>query len=380
MKKLLLSILAGAAVATSANAQDAAPLTLSGSVDSYYRTTLNTSDQGANATTATSFANGVGFNIGMINLVASKEGEKGGFVADVVFGPRGDEATFADANGLGGSANVVNQLYAYWNINDMFTFTLGNFNTFLGYEVISPSVNSNYSTSHMFSYGPFSHTGAKLDIAATDQLSFMVAALNPTDIKTLTPGADTDGNNLFLGLQAGYEFDNGGVWVNYLGGNGGADGSDTTAYNQIDLTTGFDWTDNLYLGLNATVASMSNSSESDDNSGFWGIAGYATYGVTESFSLNGRIEYFSDKNGFVGLPYATDDNGYTNGSVMDLTLSGNLSFGDLTLIPEIRADFYLDAVDDASADASEGSVWGSSKSGDLATGLGSVALAAVYTF
>ena len=45
------------------------------------------------------------------------------------------------------------------------TVTLGNFNTFLGYEVISPAANFNYSTSYMFSYGPFSHTGMKLDFS-----------------------------------------------------------------------------------------------------------------------------------------------------------------------------------------------------------------------
>ena len=78
----------------------------------------------------------------MANVILSYEGEKHGFVADLVFGPRGTEAVF---NSLG-SANIVNQLYAYYNLSESVTVTLGNFNTFLGYEVISPAANFNYST------------------------------------------------------------------------------------------------------------------------------------------------------------------------------------------------------------------------------------------
>ncbi|MDO6749851.1 outer membrane beta-barrel protein, partial [Gilvimarinus sp. 1_MG-2023] len=76
---------------------------------------------------------------------------------------------------------IVNQLYVYYNVTESTTLTLGNFNTFLGYEVISPAANFNYSTSYLFSYGPFSHTGIKLDYAATEDLSFMLAAMNGTD-------------------------------------------------------------------------------------------------------------------------------------------------------------------------------------------------------
>ena len=41
-----------------------------------------------------SFAQLPGFALGMANLVASYEGEKVGFVADLVFGPRGADAIF----------------------------------------------------------------------------------------------------------------------------------------------------------------------------------------------------------------------------------------------------------------------------------------------
>ena len=139
---------------------------IAGSIDTYYRS--------SEYAPGTSFGNLSGFALGMANVIVSYEGEKSGFVADFVFGPRGTDAVFNST----GSSNIVNQLYAYYNVSDSFTLTLGNFNTFLGYEVISPVANFNYTTSYMFSYGPFSHTGIKADIAVSDDVSIMLGVLN----------------------------------------------------------------------------------------------------------------------------------------------------------------------------------------------------------
>lgn len=118
----------------------------------------------------------------MANLVIGKSSDKVGFTADLVVGPRGEDATFfSPVLRPGGNSSIVNQLYVYWNISDKVTTTFGNFNTFLGYEVISPVANFNYSTSYMFSYGPFSHTGLKFDIGLSDDLSLMLGVFNPTD-------------------------------------------------------------------------------------------------------------------------------------------------------------------------------------------------------
>ena len=364
MKKLLLSLLAGATALSTATAQDstATPLTISGSVDTYYRTSLNTSDKDPKyAAPLSSFANGAGFNIGMINLVSSKEGEKSGFVADLVFGPRG-----ASAGANDDALNVVNQLYAYYNLNDKLTFTMGRFNTYLGYEVISPASNFNYSTSHLFSYGPFSHTGAKLNYAVTDKLSVMVAALDQLDYtSTFT---DRSQNNMMYGAQIGYSNDALGLYINYLGGNTGPDGSDTTTYNQIDLTAGLQATDDFYVGLNATIASQATTSKSEDAAAFSGLALYAQYAMSDAFSLGFRGEYVSDKNTKIGLPSSvlslTDP--HTKGSVIDLTLSGRYQVGDLTFIPEIRTDMYSEDI--------------VLLNGDKKKGISSISLAAVYAF
>ena len=305
--KLLRTIVAMVAITitffASAQDEEGPNFSISGSVDAYYRTNLNGSNdpnEGLTLAPGTSFANNPGFSLGMANLVMGIDGEKTGLVADLVFGPRGADAVFASPAPL----NIVNQLYVYWNVNDVVTLTLGNFNTFLGYEVISPTGNFNYSTSYMFSYGPFSHTGIKADFSFGSGFSFMAALMNPTDATDFNPSNDYVG-----GGQLGYSNDVGGAWLNTIVSDG---------FYQVDLTTGWDLSDMFYLGFNGT-----------SNSDFYGAALYAQASLTDAFALGVRGEYFADESGVV----------LTGGeSVIDFTISANYSVGDLTIIPEFRVD------------------------------------------
>jgi len=279
-----------------------------GSIDTYYRVNINGD---ADVDPGTSFANLPGFALGMFNLTIAKEGKKAGFMADLVFGPRGEDATFLSGvlrpakDGSSNSSSIINQLYAYWNISDKFKVTIGNFNTFLGYEVISPTGNFNYSTTYMFSNGPFSHTGLKVDADLGNGFSLMAGIFNPTDFTeyNLT-------NNYVGGLQLGYDFGNGSVYLNGLFQDG---------FYQLDITGGVDVTEKIYLGLNATVA--------EDN--FAGVALYAQAQVMESLKLGIRGEYFADN----GINVIADDE-----NVFDFTFSANYKIGNLTLIPEFRID------------------------------------------
>ena len=305
------------------------PISLTGSVDAYFRSNSEAP--------ATSFANLNGFALGMVNLVASHEGKKAGFVGDLVFGPRGADAVFLST----GSANIVNQLYAYLNVSDNVTLTLGNFNTFLGYEVISPTGNFNYSTSYMFSYGPFSHTGLKADFSLGGGLSLMLGVFNSTDFTDFQPVAGQFGleedADYHGGAQIGYEFDNGGAWVNALF---------TDGFFQIDFTGGIDVTDALYLGLNATTA----------QDAFSGVAGYVQVAASDAFKIGGRIEFFDDE---AGLTYGVPDE-----SIVAFTISAQYKVDNLTIIPEFRID------------STDSDVFDSGTSGSLASFL----VAAVYGF
>jgi hypothetical protein len=295
---------------------------ISGSVDAYFRANLNglnkyTYDETGNIVNipqapATSFANDPGFAIGMANVILGYEGEKAGFVADLVFGPRGEDAVFLSNP----STNIVNQLYSYYNLSDKVTLTLGNFNTFLGYEVISPAANFNYSTSYMFSYGPFSHTGLKTNFAFTENWSGMLAVMNPTDFTEFNPFGLYS-----FGGQLGYSNDAGSAFLNVIYGE---QAPDSEATFQIDLTTGWDLSSSFYLGLNTTY-------NTTDGVGFYGAAIYPQIKTSENFALGLRAEYFKE----------LEDGGFVYGAdveTLGLTLTGNYSVGNLIIKPEIRLD------------------------------------------
>ena len=300
---------------------------IAGSIDTYYRS--------SEYAPGTSFGNLPGFALGMANVILSYEGEKSGFVADLVFGPRGADAVFNST----GSSNIVNQLYAYYNVSDKLTLTLGNFNTFLGYEVISPVANFNYTTSYMFSYGPFSHSGIKADIAVSEDVSLMLGVLNSTDYTEAQPLGD----DYMIGAQLGLF----GQYINYLGGG-------TAGVSQIDFTGGFNITEDFFLGINAT----SYSDDSDVE--FSGVALYPQYTFSDTFALGARFEAFSEDGlGAIGSVSGEGDN-------TSFTLTGNYTQGNFILKPELRLDtasgqFYSNA--DGATD-------------NLAT----VVIAAIYSF
>lgn len=313
-KSILIAIVALLTVSTYAQEEEPAPtFSVAGSIDTYFRS--------SEAAPGTSFANLPGFSMGMANIIMSYEGEKSGFVADLVYGPRGADAVFNST----GSANIVNQLYAYLNLSDSFTLTMGNFNTFLGYEVISPVANFNYSTSYMFSYGPFSHSGIKADLALSDDASLMLGVLNSTDYTESQP----IGEDFMIGVQLGLF----GQYINYLGGG-------TAGVSQIDFTGGIDLGDSFFLGVNATSYSDDNDVE------FSGFALYPQYTFSDSFALGARFESFTE-NGNLGA--------LGDGDNTSFTITGSITSGNLMIKPEIRMDsasdkFYTDA-DGAATDS-----------------------------
>lgn len=325
----LLPVAFTTSVLFSQEEEEKSKLSISGSLDAYFRTNfngLNTSEEiiGGDpvsltpAAPATSFANDQGFAIGMANVILNYEGDKVGFVADLVFGPRGEDAVFLSNP----STNIVNQLYAYYKVNDALKFTLGNWNTFLGYEVISPAANFNYSTSYMFSYGPFSHTGLKADFSFDDNWTGMLAIMNPTDYTEFNPiGKYT------LGAQLGYSNATGSAFLNLIYGEQSL--SDDALF-QIDLTTGWDLTQTFYLGFNGTY-------QTTDRTGFYGAALYPQLALSENFGLGLRAEYFKE----------LEDGGPVNGAdvrSIDFTLTGSYFLGGLMIKPELRLDSISEEV------------------------------------
>ena len=308
LKHLLILVFSITLVNTSiVNAQDTdtsedtPSFNFSGTVDTYFRASFSEDP----VAPGTSFANLNGFALGMANFIVSYEGEKSGFVADVVFGPRGTDAVFGSS---GNSSEMVNQLYAYYNIAEGVKITLGNFNTFLGYEVISPAANFNYSTSYMFSYGPFSHTGVKADFTLSDDISLMLGIFNQTD----QTEANYDRYTAF-GAQLGLY----GQYINLLAGED---------YFQLDYTGGFDLSDSFFMGINATTATLAG------DTGFAGVALYPQLTTSDSFAIGLRGEFFSETDGFGALVSDGDADNFS------LTLTGSYTAGNFIFKPELRID------------------------------------------
>ena len=329
-------------------AQEAKKLQFSGSVDSYAKLNLNAD---ADQSPSSSFANKSGFAIGMVNFIGSYEGEKVGFVGDLVFGPRGADAVFNSK----GSASIVNQLYVYWNLNAKMKITFGNFNTFLGYEVISPTGNFNYSTSYAFSYGPFSHTGAKLDYQLSDDFSLMLGVFNATD--------NTEFNstgNYTLGAQIGFK----GQYLNFIYGDQGEEEGKNNygALFQVDYTGGFDIGKKFYLGINATYQ---DTKATVDSNGFSSVVLYPQYKISEKISLGLRGEGFYEHGSFTVI--GRDKMRATSAIIGAVT--GTLKYNVAKGL-EMMSEFRFDKADEKPF----------KKAGKAQNSIASFLVAAVYSF
>lgn len=317
--------------------EETSKFSLSGSIDAYYRTTFN---DGGDATTGTptSFANQTGFALGMANLIGTYEMGETGVVVDLVFGPRGTEATFNNdiLNG------VINQAYAYWNISEKTTITVGRFNTWVGYEVIAPAANFNYSVSYLFSNGPFSHLGAKADFAISDDVSLMLAITNPWDTNDIS-----ETGTYAIGGQLGVY----GQFLNLYYDGGGQGGLGF----EIDYTGGFDVSDSFFLGINAAY-----NDNSETGSGFYGAALYPQIKTSDSFAIGLRGEYFA----------YTDDAIDDDVPVLGLTLTGSFTKDNLIIKPEIRLDSF----------GNDNEPFFESDGISTTSNLSSFAIAAIYSF
>ncbi|RZN83363.1 MAG: porin [Winogradskyella sp.] len=273
---------------------------ISGSVDAYFRNNISAPNDEDQISTPTAFAENAGFALGMVNIIASHDGKKVGFVGDLVFGPRGEVA----------SSSVVNQLFVYWKVSDKFKLTFGKFNTYIGYELISPLDNFNYSTSYLFSNGPFSHTGLKAEYAPNKDWSFLFALMNQAD-------ADFNTNGRYAaGLEIGYS----GHFLNFLYEN------DNLGF-EVDYACNFDITSKYRVGINASY-------DRNDGSGFYGVALYPQYTINEKYAIGLRTEYFETFSNVV-----SDDP-----NVLAFTLTGDIKIENLIIKPELRLDDWSENV------------------------------------
>lgn len=309
-----------AAAAAPAPAPPDPPLIFSGSVDTYWKY-----DFSKHANIPTSFATDQNsISVGMVDLGLKKTVGKASFVGELTFGPRSDQS-------IPSSGYHIQNLYVSYNVTDKFNLSAGYMSTFIGYEVISPAGNFNYSTSYLFTNGPFQNAGFKATYAFSDKVSLMAGIFNNywntyTSFRPVTGGV-TSGDVSTFGAQLTVTPVKG--WTAYLNVASGP-----YSGTELDLTTAYQITDAFKLGLNA--ADFTPSHYLGDTYGFTGIALYPQLAVSKDVTLGLRGEYFknkskSDPNLIIAGPAPGD-------SVTGITFTANIKAGPLTLIPEIRFD------------------------------------------
>ncbi len=356
-----------AAVATSAYAQDSSsvsPLEISGSVDAYYKYDF-AQPKGGSGNIGTSFASdNNSLSLGMIDLMLKKSTGKASFVGELSFGPRGQYQSIPNGDGVdvAGNSFHIQNLYMTYAFNEKVSVTGGYMGTFIGYEVISPVGNFNYSTSYLFTNGPFQNAGIKANFTLSDQVGLMIGVFNDWNVYKDRNGVSHFGAQLSLSPVEGWT-----AYLNVLTGRSASiadvDFGDGTPSSEIlgsgtilDLTTAYQITPAFKLGLNAADYSMPN--DNAGGLGYSGIALYPQYGVSDNFIIGLRGEYFTSK----------DVAEVSGTSVKAFTLTANVKAGGLTFIPELRLD-----------NTSEADRF-LKKNGDFTKSASQFSLAAVYAF
>jgi len=307
MKKVI-TILALALTTSISFAQDApetTPLEITGSGDLYYKYDFSKS-----ANIPTSFGSDQNsVSLGMLDIAFKKTIKKVSFVGEVSFGPRGQYQSIPNGDGKDDNSFHIQNLYATYAVSDKLSFTAGYMGTFVGYEVISPVANFNYSTSYLFTYGPFQNAGVKANYKISDKFGAMIGVFN--DSWNSYKADPIKGLNA-VGGQLSFATEGVSVYLNAMDGS--------VSGTILDLTATFQLAKKFKLGLNA--ADFSN----EGDVGYTGAAIYPIYSITDAFALGLRGEYFKFKEG-------SGDN-----SVTAFTLSGNYKVSGLTIIPEFRMD------------------------------------------
>jgi hypothetical protein len=294
-------------------------LNITGSVDAYYRFNFHNAKDSGYLNNYTSFTNSQNsFELGMASIKADYSFGKVGAVVDLGFGRRAEEFSYNET----GTLAAIKQAYVTYAPSDKVKFTMGKWATHVGYELLDPQLNRNYSMSYLFSYGPFFHTGLKADISASDNISFMLGISNPTDMIS----ASFDKKFFLAQFHAASSSGNVSGYLNYVGGK---DMFDVSSH-QFDLTGTGKISDQFSIGINGTVKSVKDGSFKES---WWGSALYLNIDPTPKFGVTIRGEYFDDKDFAAGF----------GTSFFDATLSLNIKpASNLIIVPEFRLDAAKD--------------------------------------
>ena len=303
---LFMSLLSNAQSDTSAKAAETAT--------SYtiYFDGYNKSDFSKQSTNnKTSFTNSnQSLQLGMASIKIDHANGKFAGTVDLGLGKRAQEFSYND-NGV---AQAIKQAYISYAPMSGLKITAGKWATHIGYELLDAYSNRNYSMSYGFSYGPFFHTGFRADIALGGKSAMMIGLAQPTDFVS----SSSPDKMLIAQFSTSSKNDVLKAFLNYQGGKD---------KSQFDLVLNGVVSSQVGINYDGTIANISGKNWTSN-------AVYVNYDPSAKFGFTLRSEYFNDTKNAVGV----------GSSIFQNTLSANIHFAKLTLIPEIRFDNAKDKI------------------------------------
>ena len=356
-------------------------VTISGYIDTYYNHAFNSPKSGTlmgNPNVNGAYPVGRAFDrmadqfsLGLVQTKFTYSDKKSDLVIDLTFGPNAELGNFGNTrvannsayntslwypsgpnsgyvNQLYGTSAAIKQAYFTYKVTGKLSFTVGQFGTHIGYEVIDAPVNYHYSLSNLFNNGPFYHIGAKANYVFSDKVSLMAGLVNNWDNLFDNNRQKSVIGQLYLKPVDGFN-----IYLNYIGGYGDDTYLSTLAVSGnkpylerytrqlFDLTTGYQITAKFYLGLNAAYGFYNfkatgsdlndiKASYGSDSPSWGGVAVYSNYAISDILGIGVRYESFHDPNyvRYIG----------TRNNSLTVTAPVTLADGHLIVKPEFRID------------------------------------------
>ena len=195
-------------------------------------------------------------------------------------------------------------LHTPWLTSGGIDWKVGQFVTPIGYETIDPSTNPFYSHSYIFNYGPFQHTG----LQGIWHVNSTVDIYGQVDTgESTTFGSEQGDNNAEPAGLVGFALNNlaGGkltlLALSHMGPEN-ALRTDPQANSQMRYENDFIATFKANPKL-TYVLELNYQHDDSVGADAYGGAGYVSYALTPTVTLNGRAEIYRDNAGYFGAAY-----------------------------------------------------------------------------
>jgi hypothetical protein len=272
-------------------------IAVNGFVSASYSYNFNRPDSGTNQLRVFDFDDNT-FKVDVAEVVLqraiSKPGEAG-FRVDLAAGSSIPRVS-SSAGLLQGRDIDLQQGFVSWiaPLGSGLRLDAGKFVTHFGYEVIEgyDGYNDNATRSLLFGFTiPFAHTGLRASYTFSDQLAGMFELCNGWDV------ARDNNSSKSLGLQL--------VWTpaktvtvygNFMTGPERAN-LNSDPRNLFNVVAQWKLSDATVLALDAVHGFEKGAVTPGETASWSGIAGYARLGISETFALCLRAEYFDDSDG-----------------------------------------------------------------------------------